>query len=222
MPPITNKQAVMFDLDGTLLDTLEDLGDAMNLALREFGLPEHPYEFYRLAVGDGPRRLVARSLPPNQNGELKVTAAHDAMRRHYDANWHTKTRPYDGILDMLEALATRGVTLAILSNKPDPAVQKCVAHFMPPQFFAAIRGVFPDGPIKPDPQAATAILEALEIPHEAWLYVGDTNTDMLTAKAAGIFAVGCTWGFRDRDELVAAGADAIIDHPSELLALCQS
>jgi len=213
------KQAVMFDLDGTLLDTLEDLGDAANLMLRERGFPEHDYAFYRHAVGDGAWMLAKRSLPADRRDEDAVAEAHDALRRHYDANWDLKTHPYDGIPAMLDELVARGVVLTVLSNKPDAGVQKCVSRFFPADRFAVTRGVVPGGPLKPDPAAALAIVEVLQIPLDAWLYVGDTNTDMQTARAAGMFAVGCTWGFRDREELLAYGADAIIDHPAELLQL---
>ncbi len=213
------KQAVMFDLDGTLLDTLEDLGDAANLMLRERGFPEHDYAFYRHAVGDGARMLAMRSLPEDHRDHATLTDAHSAMCRHYDAGWNIKTRPYDGVLAMIDALVARGAVLAVLSNKPDSGVKKCVEHFLPSDRFAAIRGVLPDGPIKPDPAAALAIVAESEIPSASWLYVGDTNTDMETANAAALFSVGCTWGFRDRAELEAYGAQAIIEHPSELLGL---
>jgi phosphoglycolate phosphatase len=213
------KRAVMFDLDGTLLDTLEDLGDAANRMLRERGFPEHEYAFYRHAVGDGARMLAKRSLPDDHQDEVSVTEAHDALRRYYDAGWDVKTRPYDGIPEMLDQLREREAVLAVLSNKPDSGVQNCVSRFLSTDLFVAIRGVVPNGPIKPDPAAALAIVEELGIPAEAWLYVGDTNTDMQTAAAAGLFAVGCTWGFRDREELLATGADAIIDQPAELLPL---
>jgi phosphoglycolate phosphatase len=209
----------MFDLDGTLLDTLQDLGDTMNLTLRERGLPEHDYAFYRTAVGDGARILAARSLPEDRRDDTTVTEIHDAMRRHYDTMWNVKTRPYAGVPELIDALSDRGTTLAILSNKPEPAVLKCVEYFLPAERFSVIRGVVPGGPIKPDPSAALDIASELGIDRNAWLYVGDTNTDMQTANAAELFAVGCTWGFRDRDELLACGADAIIDHPSELLPL---
>ncbi len=213
------KRAVMFDLDGTLLDTLEDLSDAANRMLRERGFPEHDYPFYRQAVGDGSRALATRSLPAGHRNDATIEAAHTAMRRHYDVGWNIKTRPYDGILEMLDALVAKDARLTILSNKPDAGVQKCVGHFLPADRFATIRGVLPDGPIKPDPAGALAIVSASGISPADWLYVGDTNTDMATARAAGLFAVGCTWGFRDRQELEAYGANAIIDHPSELLQL---
>jgi phosphoglycolate phosphatase len=213
------KQAIMFDLDGTLLDTLEDLGDTMNLTLREQGLPEHPYAFYRHAVGDGARMLARRALPESRRDDATADASLEAMKRHYETTWNRKTRPYDGILDVLETLHAQGVALAILSNKPDGAVQRCVDYFLPTEQFRIVQGVLPGVPIKPDPEGALSILKKTNIPAEAWLYVGDTDTDMQTAVAAGLFAVGCTWGFRDRDELLSNGADAIIDHPSELLPL---
>jgi phosphoglycolate phosphatase len=213
------KQAVMFDLDGTLLDTLEDLGDAVNMTLRERDLPEHPYPFFRHAVGDGARMLITRSLPKSLRDRDTVDSAHDSLRRHYATTWNIKTHTYAGIVDMLRTLKQQGIVQAILSNKPQAPLVQCVDCFLPADQFSAIQGVVPNGPIKPDPAGAIAIVDASQIPPEAWLYVGDTNTDMHTATAAGLFAVGCTWGFRDRQELLASGADAIIDHPSELLSL---
>jgi phosphoglycolate phosphatase len=213
-------RAVMFDLDGTLLDTLEDLGNAMNTALRAAGYPQHSTDFYRHAVGDGPRIFATRSLPETAREAVCIDATVTAMRQIYAKSWNVKTRPYEGIVKLVAALRDRGVTLAVLSNKPDSDLQKCVGHFFPEAPFAAVHGVVPDGPIKPDPAAALAIMDTLGISREQWLYVGDTNTDMQTAVAAGLFAVGCTWGFRDRQELLENGAEAIIDRPADLLALC--
>jgi phosphoglycolate phosphatase len=212
-------QAIMFDLDGTLLNTLEDLGDSMNAMLTEQGHAEHPYDFYRLAVGDGARTLVERALPAAHRDERSITDAHVALREHYLQHWDKKTQPYDGILNLLDALASRGATLTILSNKPDESLQKCATRFLPTHIFSDMRGVLPDGPIKPDPGGALAIITEYEIPRDAWLYVGDTNTDMQTAKAAGLFAIGCTWGFRERAELLSSGADAIVDHPQDILSI---
>ncbi len=213
------RQAIMFDLDGTLLDTIEDLGDAMNMALRERGLPEHDYPFYRLAVGDGARMLAMRSLPESQQDDASVDALFKTMRRHYASLWNKKTHPYDGIPELIDSLAALDIVMTILSNKPDAALQKCVNYFLQPQCFAVVRGVLPDGPVKPDPTSALNIMETVKIPAGEWLYVGDTNTDMQTAKAAGLIAVGCSWGFRDREELLASGADVIVDSPSEILTL---
>ncbi len=211
----------MFDLDGTLLDTLADLGDAANAALREHGFAEHAYAFYRQAVGDGARVLAARSVPPERRDDATVVdAVHAAMRAHYARNWHRKTRPYPGIPELLTTLRARGLTLAVLSNKPEEATRDCVRHFFPDAPFAAVRGAVTGGPLKPDPSAALRIVDELGIAPDAWLYVGDTNTDMRTAVAARLFAVGCTWGFRDRDELATSGAAAIVDHPAALLAWC--
>ena len=213
------KQAVMFDLDGTLINTLEDLGDAVNMTLQERNLPQHPYAFFRHAVGDGAHMLITRSLPVNKRNPDTINEARQVLREHYANRWNVKTHPYDGILEMLNALKARKAELAILSNKPHPVTQKCVAQFLPQALFSSIMGVLPDGPLKPDPAGAQTIITSTGIPKEAWLYVGDTNTDMQTATATGLFAVGCTWGFRDRDELLISGADAIINHPSELLTL---
>ena len=213
--------AVMFDLDGTLLNTLEDLGDAMNATLRGLDAPEHAYDFYRIAVGDGARALVLRSLPEGMRDDESIDRVTCTMRQNYSENWNVKTHVYDGANQLIETLAKRGIVMTVLSNKPDSALQDCVRHFFPSDPFAAVRGVVPDGPLKPDPAAAFAIIEELGIPVDEWMDVGDTNTDMQTAVAAGLFAVGCTWGFRDREELLANGAEAIIDRPVEVLELIE-
>jgi phosphoglycolate phosphatase len=213
------KHAAMFDLDGTLLDTLADLGDSMNITLAALGFPTHDYPFYRKAVGDGAPQLVTRSLPPAARTPDTIQAALIRMRAEYERRWTLKTGPYDGILALLEDLRRRGTVITVLSNKPDAKTRDCVAHFFPDVPFAAVRGAREGVPLKPDPAAALAILRELDIPAEEWLYVGDTDTDMQTAVSAGIFAVGAAWGFRDRDELLAHGARSVIDSPAELLPL---
>jgi phosphoglycolate phosphatase len=212
-------QAIMFDLDGTLLDTLEDLGDAMNLALTEGGHAAHDYPFYRHAIGDGASMLVQRSLPTAHRDAASVAAMLRGMQAHYAELWDTKTHLYDGVGELLDELTARSLPMTVFSNKPNTALQDCVTRFFAPHTFAMARGAMPGRPVKPDPTPALEMTAALGIPAEQWLYVGDTNTDMLTAIAAGMHPVGCTWGFRDRAELLEYGAAAIIDHPRELLGL---
>jgi phosphoglycolate phosphatase len=211
------RRGVIFDLDGTLLDTLDDLGDSMNAALRGLGLPGHDYEFYRHAVGDGARVLAERSLPMDCREEERVARALDAMRVNYARNWRKKTKPYEGIQELLAALVARRVVLSVLTNKPHDFAQECVRHFLPDVPFAAVVGAIDGVPLKPHPGAARRVMREAGSAVESWLYVGDTNTDMRTAVAAGLAAIGCTWGFRDREELLSSGASVTIDHPSELL-----
>ena len=213
------KRAAMFDLDGTLLDTLADLGDSMNITLAAFGFPTHEYPFYRKAVGDGAPQLVTRSLPPEARTPETIRTALVRMRAEYERRWTLKTGPYDGILSLLADLHRRGTVITVLSNKPDAKTRDCVAHFFPGIPFAVVRGARDGVPLKPDPAAALAIVRQLDIPAGEWLYVGDTDTDMQTAVSAGLFAVGAAWGFRDRDELLAHGAQTVIDAPAELLPL---
>lgn len=212
-------QAVLFDLDGTLLDTLEDLADSMNAVLAAAGLPVHPTEAYKTFVGDGVAYLVRRALPRGTYGEEEIRRYVLAMRKEYTRRWADKTRPYPGIEDMLTALARRGLKLAVLSNKPDDFTRLCVERFLGNHRFDAVQGVRDDIAPKPDPAGAKRICETLRLPADAFLYLGDTNTDMETARAAGMFAVGATWGFRTEEELRRHGAQALIRHPMEILSL---
>jgi len=211
------KQAVLFDLDGTLLDTIDDLADSLNAVLAGEGLPTVPTAEHKFMVGDGVRNYVLRALPTGRRGdEALLTRVIGKYREAYGGRWAVKTRPYDGVAEMLAALAGRGVRLAVLSNKPDDFTRAMVAHFLGEFDFEAVRGALPEVPMKPDPVAAVGIAERMGLPAEAFAYVGDTATDMQTARAAGMFAVGVLWGFRGRGELVDAGAEVLIEHPSDL------
>ena len=213
-------KAVLFDLDGTLLDTLEDLGDSMNAVLSSRGFPVHPIPSYSGFVGDGVENLVRRALPAAARAnETVVAELVPLMRREYAARWKQKTRPYPGILEMLKSLASRGLKLAVLSNKPHPATVEVVEHFFPPSTFDVVLGARPGVPIKPDPGAAREVSRQLSLSTAEFLYLGDTNTDMKTARDAGMFAVGALWGFRTREELEQSGAQALIGEPGELLSL---
>ncbi|MBM3860328.1 MAG: HAD family hydrolase [Verrucomicrobia bacterium] len=208
-------RAVLFDLDGTLADTLEDLADAVNHALAALGCPTHPLPSYRYFVGDGARNLMLRTLPADKASLADKALA--LMRAHYDAHCFDKTRLYPGIPELVSSL--RGLKLAVFSNKPDTFTKRMVAHFFPDEPFAAVRGQLPNQPLKPDPSVALQIAGELGIPPCEWLYLGDTNTDMRTALAAGMFAVGALWGFRDREELIKAGAQELVAHPEDVLRL---
>ena len=212
--------AVLFDLDGTLLDTLDDLGDSMNAVLAAHGYPTHPIPAYTEFVGDGVQNLVRRSLPAAvREDEAAVGRLVPLMRSEYSERWKAKTRPYDGIPELLDGLAARGLRLAVLSNKPHPATLEVVAHFFPGRKFDATLGARPNVPIKPDAGAALDVSRQLGIPPKEFLYLGDTNTDMLTARGAGMYAIGVLWGFRTAQELTASGADLLVSHPREVLSL---
>ncbi|MGA2975615.1 MAG: HAD family hydrolase [Spirochaetia bacterium] len=212
--------AVLFDLDGTLLDTLEDLGDSMNVTLASLGYPAHPIVSYRYFVGDGVENLVRRALPqPAGMDEAVVSTALPLMRAEYARRWKDKSRLYDGVPELLDGLSARGVKLAVLSNKPHPATVDVVNHFFSRWRFDAVLGARHGVPIKPDAGAALEVCRLLAIPAGSFLYLGDTNTDMFTARAAGMFAVGALWGFRTAEELKSAGAQALVRRPEEVLDL---
>ena len=212
--------AVLFDLDGTLVDTLEDLGDSMNAALSAHGYPIHPIAAYKYFVGDGVENLVRRALPADAaRNEETVRKVVPVMRAEYAHRWKDKTHPYPGVPEMLDALRERGVKLTVLSNKPHPATLEVVENFFSNWHFDAVFGARPEVPIKPDAGAALEVSRATGVPPDHFLYLGDTNTDMLTARAAGMFAVGALWGFRTAQELSEAGAAVLAAHPMDILKL---
>jgi phosphoglycolate phosphatase len=215
-------RAVLFDLDGTLLDTIRDLADAANAALGQLGFAGHPVEAYKRLVGDGVEMLVRRALPPDRVDAAAVARCTALMKQEYSDRWARTTRPFDGIPEMLDALTARGIPLAVLSNKPDEFTQLCVARLLPRWRFAAVVGQSPRRPIKPDPAGALEIAARLGRPPAEVLYLGDTDTDMQTAAAAGMFPAGVLWGFRTREELLANGAKALLERPLELLDLLSS
>jgi phosphoglycolate phosphatase len=210
-------KAVLFDLDGTLADTLADLADAVNFVLAELGLPTHPVDAYRYFVGEGAPTLVTRAL--GEGNEHLLDDALPRVRAHYNAHMFDKTKLYDGIPEMLDALADRDLPLTILSNKPHDATVMMADKLLSRWDFAIIRGAGDDGIHKPDPRHALAIAEQLDIPLGDFLYLGDTWIDMKTAASSGMFGVGVLWGFRDEPELRESGARAIIHYPRELLEL---
>ena len=210
--------AALFDMDGTLLDTLEDIADATNGALREMGFPEKPLPDYRYAVGDGMEMLIRRVLPEGAGEEATVHQCLVRMRQLYRNGWAAKTKPYDGIPPLLQALGTRGVSLAILSNKPQEFTSLIAAHFFPSVSFRDVRGARPGVPRKPDPAAALEVAGTIGIEPARIFYLGDTATDMETAIAAGMFPTGALWGFRPEAELREAGAKVLFAHPHEILA----
>ncbi|WP_243360093.1 HAD family hydrolase [Fundidesulfovibrio terrae] len=210
-------RAVIFDLDGTLLDTLEDLADAGNNVLAALGYPTHPMESYKQFVGDGVAMLVRRALP--EDAQHDFDRALERMREEYATHWKVKTRPYPGIAEMLDALVAKGVPLSVLSNKPDKFCQLTMEHFFSRWPWAAVMGESEKYPRKPDPTGAKAIAEKLGIPPGDFLFLGDSPMDVKCALGAGMTPVGATWGFRERATLEAAGGKVFIDRPQELLRL---
>lgn len=212
-------RAVLFDLDGTLLDTIDDLADSMNAALAGLGCAGHNVAAYKYFVGDGVVNLALRALPEDRRDDATVNACVTAMRAEYGRRWANKTRPYPGIPELLDGLVSRGIRMAILSNKPDDFTKMTVGRLLSRWRFDAVAGAHPNGPKKPDPSAALEIVLQVKVPAEEFLYLGDTNTDMQTAIASGMFPVGALWGFRTADELMAHGAQVLIADPRELLGL---
>jgi phosphoglycolate phosphatase len=213
-------RAIILDLDGTLLDTLEDLADSMNGALSHFGFPVHPLEKYKHFIGDGMENLVKRSLPGSAKNDLQaISQCLEMMRQIYKRNWNVKSRPYPGIPELLDTLSARGIKMAVLSNKLHDFTLKIVAELLPAWRFDPVMGERPPIPRKPDPFSALEIANMLGVEPAGFLFLGDTATDMKTANAAGMFAVGALWGFRNAEELVAGGGARLIAKPAELLEL---
>lgn len=209
-------KSIIFDLDGTLLDTLGDLAAAMNRVLKALELPEQEKSFYNFAVGNGMRKLVERSLPDHADDEL-IDRALGMMQNEYAGSMTADTRAYEGILPMLKQLRMQDVPLYILTNKPDDQMRFLVNHYFGDTHFVEMFGALPDGLLKPDPTVALRYVKESDKPLSDWIFVGDSCVDMQTAKAAGMMAVGVSWGFRPRAELEMHGANHIIDNPSELL-----
>ena len=212
-------KGLIFDLDGTLANTLEDLTDSMNRVLRCEGFPIHRREAYRYFAGAGVRNLVKRSLPEDQRGDAIVDRCFALMMADYRENCFVKTHLYDGIAETIDGLRTRGIKLAVFSNKLDELTQRFVEVLIGAEKFEMIIGAQPSIPIKPDPAGALLISKRLGIPPHSMGYIGDTSTDMITANDAGMFAIGALWGFRTKEELIESGAKKLLSHPLELLDL---
>lgn len=213
--------AVIFDLDGTLLDTLEDLGTSVNRVLSGRGFGTHPLGAFRWFVGDGSRMLMTRALPEDQRSPQIIESCLAALLADYNQNWHHQTRPYDGIEALLGALTRLGKTLSVVTNKPHRFTGRMVAHYFPNVVFQAVLGQQDGIAKKPDPIQALAAAQAMGVAPEACLFLGDSGVDMETARRAGMLGVGAAWGFRPVDELRDAGAKHIIAHPLDLLPLLE-
>ena len=210
------KQLVIFDLDGTLLDTVADLANATNQALEQCGYPTHPTEAYYKFVGNGINKLFARALPAEHSTEENILLIRSIFVPYYNEHNADCSRPYPGIVTLLETLQERGVQLAVASNKYHEATLKLVHHFFPSIRFAAIYGQRDGVPIKPAPNVVYDILHDTGIAKEDTLYVGDSGVDMQTACNAGVESVGVTWGFRSAEELHENGAAHIVQEADEI------
>ena len=206
---------ILFDLDGTLLNTLVDLRNSVNYALEQFGYPVQSLENIRNYVGNGVAMLVHRSVPNGTSTEDEVRCL-AIFKEHYMVHMNDNTCPYDGLLPVMHELKTRGCLIGIVSNKIEPAVKELADKFFPELIDVAV-GDLPERNKKPAPDSTLAAMKQLSVSSDTCLYIGDTDIDVLTAHNAGIPCVGVTWGFRDRDVL--EGAEFIIDTPEELLKL---
>ena len=211
---------IIFDLDGTLINTIDDLGQACNHALSACGYPTHKIEDYPLLVGNGINKLIERALPEEYRNEATVLRLREYFVPYYDAHNCDLTRPYDGIPEVLQTLKAAGHTLAVASNKYQAATEKIVAHFFP-NTFDVVLGERVGVARKPDPQIVYDILRSGVATSDikTILYIGDSLVDAETAKAAEIPFVACTWGFCTMEQLSAAQPDHMVHHPLDILAL---
>jgi len=210
-------KAVIFDMDGTLLDTLEDLADAMNRTLEDRGFPIHSVKAFRYFVGNGVAKLVSRTLPPEKRNSELTAECLEAFLTEYDRNWNRKTRLYDGVPELLDALTAKEIPMAVFTNKPQHFAELCMREFLPKWEFGVVLGQREGYPMKPDPAVPREIAEHLDIAPEAFLYLGDSDADMKTAVNTNMFPVGALWGFRSEKELRESGAVKVIRQPMELL-----
>ena len=210
-------KAVIFDLDGTLLDTLEDLADSVNHVLQNKGLPTHPTEAFRYFVGNGAAMVVSRALPPEKRNDELTADCLEAFLKEYNCNWNIKTKPYNGISELLDTLTAKHIEMAVLTNKPQHFAELCVQEFLSSWQFTVILGQRDGFPMKPDPAGPREIARCLDIPSQEFLYLGDSDADMRTAVSANMFPVGALWGFRSEKELRESGAVEVISRPTELL-----
>lgn len=211
-----DKDTFIFDLDGTLLDTLQDLAASVNYALRQSGMPEHSIDEIRQFVGNGVRKLMERAVP-NGKENPQFEEVFEAFRIHYLEHSLDTTCPYDGVAQTLHELKQRGCKMAVVSNKMMAATQELVAHFFPEIEVAIGENEAIGIRKKPAPDMVEEALKSLGAEKETAVYVGDSDVDLLTAKNAGLPCVSVLWGFRDRDFLLQHGAHIFIERPEELL-----
>ena len=213
------KRLAIFDLDGTLLDTVADLANATNQALAQCGYPTHPTEAYYRFVGNGINKLFARALPEECRTEENILRIRAHFIPYYNDHNADDSRPYPGIVELLHELQARGIQIAVASNKYQQATVKLVGHFFPDIHFAAVYGQREGVAIKPDPTIVNDILRVTGITRTDTIYIGDSGVDIETARRACVDSVGVTWGFRPVSELREHYADNIINHPGEILNL---
>lgn len=213
------KQLVIFDLDGTLLNTIADLGTAVNYALQKNKFPEHPISAYNMMVGNGVRRLIERAVPSENRSDTTISNLLNDFYSYYDEHLFDNTKPYAGIESLLQELRSRDVSVAVASNKYESAVKRLITHFFSNIEFASVCGNIEGYPRKPDPSVVFRILSEFPMIKEKVLYVGDSGVDVETARRACVDSVAVSWGFRPMHELTSANPNHIISMPAELLSL---
>lgn len=213
------KKLVIFDLDGTLLNTIADLATATNQALQHYGYPTHEVEAYRFFVGNGINKLFERALPETERTEENILKIRSQFVPYYDTHNADLSRPYPGIPELLRTLQQKGIKIAVASNKYQAATRKLIAHYFPEINFVEVLGQREGIPAKPDPSILNEIKTKAGVDEKEILYAGDSNVDMQTAHNAGVTAVGVAWGFRPRTELEALHPAYIIEKAEELLSL---
>lgn len=210
------KKLVIFDLDGTLLNTIADLAQSTNHALASLGFPTHEESEYHFMVGNGINKLFERALPEGDKTEENVLRIREAFVPYYDRHNADKSSPYPGITALLTQLQEKGLQLAVASNKYQAATAKLIAHYFPQIHFIAVFGQREGVTVKPDPTIVNDILKIAQVSKEDVLYVGDSGVDMQTAANAGVTACGVTWGFRPRTELEAFGPAYVVDRAEDI------
>ncbi|WP_139957906.1 HAD family hydrolase [Flavicella sediminum] len=213
-----NIEGIIFDLDGTLVNSIADIAYSMNVVLEASSYPTHSYEAYETFIGSGIRNLVGKALPADAKNEKEIDRVFDEMFRHYKDNCINKTAVYQGVMPLLEQLQKTTLKMAVLSNKADALTKKVVTHTLP-AIFNPVIGLTTEALKKPNPEVVLNICKELGLNVNNTLYVGDTSVDIQTAKNAGLISVAVTWGFRSKASLVAEKPDYIIDSPEELLDL---
>ena len=216
---IEMKKLLIFDLDGTILNTLDDLADSTNYALRKHGLPERTLTEVRAFVGNGIGKLIERAVPEDCSETVRKSVL-ESFSAHYKKHSADKTRPYDGILEVLRELKGLGYQMAIVSNKADPAVHTLCEHYFP-EIFTFVTGEQEGIGRKPSPDSVFAVLEQLNTEKRDAVYIGDSEVDAMTAQNAGVDLIAVEWGFRDREVLEAKGAKVILKTPDEILSTLQ-
>jgi phosphoglycolate phosphatase len=212
-------KAFIFDLDGTLIDSLADIAESINRMLDARGYPRCEQEVFKQMVGDGMEKLVERALPEGVRSEELIKVCVEEYRAHYDTLWNAQTQPYPGIVAMLAELKTRGVRLGVISNKAHRFTVPMTEHFFGTEVFDHILGQRNEVPRKPAPDSAHEMAAFLGLMTDEMAYVGDSGIDMQFAKISGMRAVGVRWGFRSEAELIECGADILISSPAELFNL---